>query len=214
MQAHAQTPIRTVVIVGGGTSGWMTAAALAKILQGKFTIQLVESDDIGTIGVGEATIPMIRRFNHILEIDEDEFMRETQATFKLGIEFVNWGHLGDRYTHGFGNIGQQLWTAEFHDYWLKMWLAGEAPDLERYSIKRMASKANKFMRADPNLPNSPLTEITHAFHFDFPSGDLPAVRGGDDADKARWIALGEALEMGPQLFEDHLSIIEYFVGRG
>ena len=166
MQAHAQTPIRTVVIVGGGTSGWMTAAALAKILQGKFTIQLVESDDIGTIGVGEATIPMIRRFNHILEIDEDEFMRETQATFKLGIEFVNWGHLGDRYTHGFGNIGQQLWTAEFHHYWLKMWLAGKAPDLERYSINRMAGKANKFMRADPNLPNSPLSEITHAFHFD------------------------------------------------
>lgn len=166
MDKHANSPLQTIVIVGGGTSGWMTAAGLAKVLQGRFKIRLVESDDIGTIGVGEATIPMIRRFNQTLELDEDEFMRETQATFKLGIEFVNWGKLGDRYMHAFGAYGQALWTTEFHQYWLKMWLAGKAPDLERYSINRMACKANKFMRADASLPNSPLSEITHAFHFD------------------------------------------------
>jgi len=166
MTTHTQSPIQTIVIVGGGTSGWMTAAAFAKVLQGKFKIRLVESDDIGTIGVGEATIPMIRRFNQILEIDEDDFMRATQATFKLGIEFVNWGAQGDRYIHGFGSIGQTLWTTDFHQYWLKMHLAGKAPDLERYSISRMACKAGKFMRADASLPNSPLSEIAHAFHFD------------------------------------------------
>jgi tryptophan halogenase len=158
--------IQSIVIVGGGTSGWMTAAAMAKVLRGRFKIRLVESDEIGTIGVGEATIPMLRLYNQMLEIDENEFVRETNATFKLGIEFVNWGHLGERYIHGFGKFGQELWTTDFHQYWLKMWLAGKAPDLERYSINRMACRAGKFMRAATDLPNSPLSEITHAFHFD------------------------------------------------
>jgi tryptophan 7-halogenase len=162
----SQHPIQRIVIVGGGTSGWMTAAAFAKVLHGRFEIRLVESDEIGTIGVGEATIPMIRVFNQILEIDENEFVRETQATFKLGIEFVHWGWQGNRYIHGFGKFGQELWTTDFHQYWLKMWLAGKVPDLEHFSINRMACRANKFMRADPNMPKSPLSEIMHAFHFD------------------------------------------------
>ncbi len=163
---HQSTPISTIVIVGGGTSGWMTAAALSKILQGKYKIRLVESEDIGTVGVGEATIPMIRLFNKILGIDENEFVRATNATFKLGIEFVNWGKVGDRYIHGFGKFGQDLWTSPFYQYWLKMWLAGKAPDLEHYSINRMACRANKFMRAATDMPSSPLSEIAHAFHFD------------------------------------------------
>jgi tryptophan halogenase len=158
--------IQNVVILGGGTSGWMTAAMLAKVLQGKVAITLVESDEVGTVGVGEATIPPIRLFNKILEIDEDEFVRETMGSFKLGIEFVNWGRLGERYLHGFGDFGQQLWTVDFHQYWLKMWLAGRAPDLERYSITRMASRANRFRRPAPDMPNSPLGQITYAFHFD------------------------------------------------
>ncbi|MGA1694895.1 MAG: tryptophan halogenase family protein, partial [Burkholderiaceae bacterium] len=161
-----QSPIRKVVIVGGGTAGWMTAAALSKVLQGRFEIELVESDEIGSVGVGEATIPMIRLFNQILEINEDEFVRATKATFKLGIEFVNWSEMGSRYIHGFGHFGRKLWTTDFHQVWLKMWLAGKAPDLEAYSINRMACHENKFMRPATDMPNSPLSEIVYAFHFD------------------------------------------------
>jgi tryptophan halogenase len=158
--------LKKIVVLGGGTSGWMTASALAKVLRGRYDITLVESDDIGTIGVGEATIPMISLFNRMLEIDEDEFMRQTQASFKLGIEFVNWGRLGDRYIHGFGVIGQDNWTVDFHQYWLKQHLAGKAKPLEAYSINTAACLKNKFMRARPDLPNSPLSQIAYAFHFD------------------------------------------------
>ena len=156
----------SVVIVGGGTSGWMTAAALSKVLRGKHDIRLVESDEIGTIGVGEATIPMIAQFNRVLEIDEDEFMRATQATFKLGIEFVNWGRIGDRYIHGFGDFGKPLWSVDFHQYWLKRHLAGQDDDLERYSINTLACRQGKFLRPRADMPNSPLSQIRHAFHFD------------------------------------------------
>ena len=161
-----QKKISTIVIVGGGTAGWMAAASLARILQNKYTIRLIESDAISTVGVGESTIPMISRFNAVLGIDEDDFVRETKATFKLGIEFVDWGHIGERYMHGFGKIGQDLWTVDFYQYWLKMFQAGQAPDLENYSINRMAAKAHKFMRPPAGMPNSPLSEITYAFHLD------------------------------------------------
>jgi tryptophan halogenase len=155
-----------VVIVGGGTSGWMTAAALSQVLRGRYNITLVESDEIGTIGVGEATIPMIALFNTMLQIDEDEFVRATQASFKLGIEFVNWGRLGDRYIHGFGSIGQDNWTVDFHQYWLKQYLAGKAQELDKYSINTAACHANKFMRPRMDMPKSPLSHIRYAFHFD------------------------------------------------
>jgi tryptophan halogenase len=158
--------LKKIVVLGGGTSGWMTASALAKVLRGQYQITLVESDDIGTIGVGEATIPMISLFNRMLEIDEDEFMRQTKASFKLGIEFVNWGRLGDRYIHGFGVIGQDNWTVDFHQYWLKQHLAGKAKPLEAYSINTAACLKNRFMRARGDLPNSPLSQIAYAFHFD------------------------------------------------
>ena len=155
-----------LVIVGGGTSGWMTAAAFSKVLKGQYEITLIESDEISTIGVGEATIPMISLFNRMLDFDEDEFVRETQASFKLGIEFVNWARLGDRYIHGFGVIGQDNWTVDFHQYWLKQYQAGKASELERYSINTMACLQNKFMRPRADMPNSPLSHIAYAFHFD------------------------------------------------
>jgi tryptophan halogenase len=161
-----QENIKRIVIVGGGTAGWMTAAALGKVLGGAADVRLIESDDIGTIGVGESTIPMLRLFNALLEIDEDEFMRETQATFKLGIELRDWGRVGDRYMHGFGPIGRNLATLSFHQYWLRMHQAGKARDLEAYSINRMAALAHRFMRADRASPNSPLADIVHAFHID------------------------------------------------
>jgi tryptophan halogenase len=161
-----QQNITSVVIVGGGTAGWMTAAALSKVLGDRVRLRLIESDEISTVGVGESTIPMIRRFNQVLGIDENEFIRETQGTFKLAIEFRDWGKLGDSYMHGFGIFGQDLATLPFYQYWLRMHKAGKAPDIAHYSINRMAAKANKFMRADRTHGNSPLRDIVHAFHFD------------------------------------------------
>ena len=159
-------PIKDIVIVGGGTAGWMTAAALSTILNGRYNIRLVESDEIGIVGVGEATIPMIQRFNRVLGIDEAEFMRATQGSFKLGVEFVNWGRKGERYMHGFGRLGQDLATVPFEQYWLKMRALGKAAPLEEYSIARMAAKAGRFMPARHDVPNSPLADIAYAYHFD------------------------------------------------
>lgn len=158
--------IQTLVIVGGGTAGWMTAAALSTVLRGRYKIRLVESEDIGIVGVGEATIPMIQRFNTIVGIDETEFIQATQGSFKLGIEFVNWGQQGDRYMHGFGPIGQDLWTVRFDQYWQKMKALGKAHELGAYSITRMAAQANKFMPPRHDLANSPLNDIAYAYHFD------------------------------------------------
>ena len=160
------SPISTIVIVGGGTAGWMAATALSAVLGGRYTIKLVESDDIGIIGVGEATIPMIQRFNKVVGIDENDFLKATQGTFKLGIEFVNWGTVGQRYIHGFGKIGQGLWMVDFEQYWLKLRQAGKAAALGEYSITRMAAQANKFMPASYDVPNSPLGDIAYAYHFD------------------------------------------------
>ena len=144
----------------------MTAAALSTVLNGRYNIRLVESDEIGIVGVGEATIPMIQRFNRVVGIDENEFMRETMGSFKLGIEFVNWGKLGDRYMHGFGRLGQDLATVPFDQYWHKMRRLGKAAPLGEYSITRMAANANRFMPARFDVPNSPLRDITYAYHFD------------------------------------------------
>ena len=160
------SPVRNIVIVGGGTAGWMTAAALSKLLGGTYSIRVVESDEIGIIGVGEATIPHINEFNLALGIDEDEFLRATQGTFKLGIEFVNWGGLGDRYIHGFGRMGQGAAALPFHHFWLRQRQQGCVRPLEAYSINTAAPRQAKFMRARKDMAGSPLGDIAHAFQFD------------------------------------------------
>jgi tryptophan halogenase len=158
--------IESVLIVGGGTSGWMTAAFLTQALGKHIRIRLIESDEISTIGVGEATIPPIINFNTALGIDENEFIRATQATFKLGIQFRNWGALGDEYVHGFGMMGHATGVVDFHHYWLKMYQAGLVDRIDDYSINLLACEKNKFLRANKEIPNSPLGDIGHAFHFD------------------------------------------------
>jgi len=158
--------VKNIVIVGGGTAGWMTAAAMSALISNGCKIRLVESDEISTIGVGEATIPVIRGFNQLIGVDENEFLRQTQGTFKLGIEFVNWSKQGESYIHGFGVIGRDQLLAKFYQYWLKLYQAGKAPDVEHYSINTMAASMNKFMRAASDSGDSPLSDISHAFHFD------------------------------------------------
>ena len=162
----ANEHIRDIVIVGGGTAGWMAAAAMARVIKGDYRIRLVESDEIGIIGVGEASLPHIATFNSLLRIDEAEFLRATQGTFKLGIEFVNWGQVGDRYVHGFGKLGPDLDGLPFHHFWLRQATTGQAGELAKYSINTAAALQAKYMRAPPDMAGSPLAELVHAYHFD------------------------------------------------
>jgi tryptophan halogenase len=162
----AGQPIETVIIVGGGTAGWMSAAFLTQAIGKRIRIVVIESDEISTIGVGEATIPPINNFNTALGIDEDEFVKATQATFKLGIQFRNWGTLGHEYIHGFGTMGHPTGVVDFHHYWLKMHQAGRVDRITDYSLNLLACEKNKFLRANKDIPNSPLADIGHAFHFD------------------------------------------------
>lgn len=158
--------IKKVVVVGGGTAGWMTAAALSRYLPaGQTEIVLIESEEIGTIGVGEATIPQIATFNKMLGIDENEFVSCTSGTFKLGIEFRDWGRLGERYLHPFGDYGFDLDGTEFHHFWARQQAMGETHSLDAYSLNASAAYSGKFMRPDGD-PRSVLSRLGYAFHFD------------------------------------------------
>ena len=129
--------IRSVVIVGGGTAGWMAAAGLSKCLDGMgVQIRVIESARIGSVGVGEATIPPIMDFIRQLGIAEDEFVRDVKATYKLGIGYRDWTRPGHFYFHPFGPTGPGIGSIPFQAYWLKMFLAGKAAPLEEYSIDR------------------------------------------------------------------------------
>jgi tryptophan halogenase len=162
-----EAPVRSLAIVGGGTAGWMCAAAITKAFGRKIDVVLVESEEIGTIGVGEATVPHLSAFNRLLEIDEAEFVREVRGTFKLGIQFNNWGRIGDSYIHGFGVIGRDLGLMPFHQYWLKARAEGRAKDIGHYSLNTVAAPLGKFMAPPSDAPpNSPLAEIAYAYHFD------------------------------------------------
>ncbi|WP_332786109.1 tryptophan halogenase family protein [Sphingomonas sp. PB1R3] len=157
--------IGRIVILGGGTAGWMAAAALSRVLgHDGPAITLIESDAIGTIGVGEATIPPIQAFNALLGIDEREFVRETNGTFKLGIEFVDWRRPGHRYFHPFGTYGHDFGAIPFEAIWQRMKQAGLAAPLEAYALATQAAAANRFTTPRPG--NTPLGHIGYAYHFD------------------------------------------------
>jgi tryptophan halogenase len=158
--------LKNIVIAGGGTAGWMTAAALSSLPgSDKLSITLIESEEIGIIGVGEATIPDIINFNQLLGIDEADFIRETNATFKLGIEFIDWGRQGDRYIHPFGGHGVDMNGYDFHQYWLRSQAAGNSHPIDDYSLCAVTARHGKFTHPDPN-PRSILSHIRYAYHFD------------------------------------------------
>jgi tryptophan 7-halogenase len=158
--------IKTIVIVGGGSSGWMSAALLSSLTLQKYQIQLIESDEISTVGVGEATIPAIKVFNQLCGISEADFIRETKATFKLGIEFCNWGAVGEQYFHAFGALGRQWEWLSFYQYWLRARAQGEVLPFEQYCVTAKMAEQHKFMPPDSSKAKSPLAEIAYAYHFD------------------------------------------------
>jgi tryptophan halogenase len=151
--------ITRVVIAGGGTAGWMTAAALSHLVARPLTITLVESDDIGTVGVGEATIPTLLTINRLLKVPEPEFIRETSGTFKLGIQFENWTRPGDRYIHSFGDTGKGCWAGGFQHFWLRGQREGVAGDYGDYCLELKAAEAGKFGLSKD-------TNVNYAYHLD------------------------------------------------
>ncbi len=157
--------LKEIVILGGGTAGWMMSAALAKKCNGcDIRITLVESESIGTVGVGESTIPHIRDFNKFLGIDETSFLKKTKATFKVGIVFENWGDLGESYIHPFGAAGCDIEGVEFQHYWARFGQYTKAVNLDRYSLASTAIRENKFEY--PSGKQTGCMGYNYAFHFD------------------------------------------------
>ena len=154
-----------VVILGGGTSGWMAAAALIRLLPHACTVRLIESAEIGIVGVGEATLPHLRTFVEMLGIDEADFMKATHATFKLGVDFRDFGKVGDRYLHPFGSFGTALNGVHFHHYWRRKLAEGCEDDLFAYSIANVMAAADRFVPPSTDT-NSPLSTYSYAYQFD------------------------------------------------
>ncbi|MXO70960.1 tryptophan halogenase [Altererythrobacter buctensis] len=152
-----------ILVAGGGTAGWMAAAALARFAPPGSRLQLVESEAIGTVGVGEATIPQIHLFNGALGLDEAEFLRETKGSFKLGISFDGWLHEGHSYMHAFGDVGQGVGLLPFQHYWLRARKLGLAKPLVRYSLNELAART---MRMQRGRPHPAAREMPYAYHFD------------------------------------------------
>ncbi|GAB4472007.1 MAG: tryptophan 7-halogenase [Erythrobacter tepidarius] len=162
----APAPLGSIVIVGGGSAGWMTAAALADAVGQSCAITLIESEAIGTVGVGEATIPPIRHFNRRLGIDEATFVRETQGSYKLGIQFVDWGRLGHSYFHPFGQYGAEFDQVPFYHHWMRESLAGRvAGPIDDFSMCWAMAKAGKFTHPSPDRRLIQST-FDYAYHFD------------------------------------------------
>ncbi|WP_033920880.1 tryptophan halogenase family protein [Sphingomonas sp. 37zxx] len=152
-------PVRRVVIAGGGTAGWLAAALLTRQIGAAVEVTLIESDEIGTVGVGESTIPTVRAFHALLGIDEQDFVRETGATFKLGISFEGWSHPDSRYIHSFGTLGTSTWMADFHHFWLEARAQGNVADIGAYCLEHEAARAERFAAR-------PHAALNYAYHFD------------------------------------------------
>ena len=158
--------IKNIVIVGGGTAGWMTAAALSRLSKaGQVGITLIESEQIGTVGVGEATIPPFVTFNKLLEVDERTMMAAVQGTFKLGIQFVNWGQQGDSYIHPFGNYGYEIDGVSFHHHWHRLKQSGDPRPIQAFNLETMAAYFGKFARTE-DYQRDDLPPMNYAYHID------------------------------------------------
>jgi tryptophan halogenase len=160
------TPIEHIVIVGGGTAGWMAAAVLSRLRKGReLNITLIESEAIGTVGVGEATIPPFVDFNRLLEIDEREMLSASQGSFKLGIQFVNWGKQGDSYIHPFGAYGYQMGGISFHQVWRRFNAAGDRRPIQVFNVETMAAHFGRFARTE-DYAREDLPPVNYAYHLD------------------------------------------------
>nr|WP_137677658.1 tryptophan halogenase family protein [Parerythrobacter lutipelagi] len=158
--------IERIIIVGGGTAGWMAAATLSRLKTGRdVEIILVESEQIGTVGVGEATIPPFVDFNRLLELGEAEMLSAVQGTFKLGIQFINWGKLGDSYIHPFGNYGYEIEGVSFHHVWHKYRQAGDKRPIQVFNVETMAAHFGKFARTE-DYQRDDLPPVNYAYHID------------------------------------------------
>jgi hypothetical protein len=187
MHDHAEQRVRKVVILGGGTAGWMAAALIARVLGGRVAVELVESEEIGIVGVGEATIPPIRTLNAVLGIDEAEFLRETRATIKLAIRFENWREEGSAYYHTFGTAGRNTAFAAFHHFWTRARKLGLPGSYWDFDLNYLCAQS---WQVCPTEGNDPIWDLPYAFHFDAAlygrfCGAMPS-SGASSAPKAWW----------------------------
>src|SRR6186713_1666427 len=224
MQNLSETRVRKIVIAGGGTAGWMIAAGLSKTLGKVLDIKLVESDEIGTVGVGEATIPTLVTFHRLLEINEQEFMSATQGTFKLGIGFENWRDRGENYIHSFGITGKDHWTAGFQHFWLKGRERKLASDYGDYCLELRASLEGRFahlprggmnyaFHIDAGLYAKFLRKFSEGFGVQRIEGKIVNVQTDDPSGFIKSIRLGSGAELAGDLFIDCTGCRGLLIGQ-